>query len=358
MVKPPVAGNTTTHVIKALAIYKCVFEAMFVQEYVWIPFMDESSFFLHYTSSAPYDCRANGLAAIMAFISQFAMTAHELCFFIISLDLRNAYTNPFSSYKQNRIQYSTIVGGVAFATACGLMALGPHVYGLSTLGIIWIQSKRENQSPNMSKFTLYYFLLFCIYSYCLWAMYQFSKHTERGFSKTVSNRKRIMLRAQKFTTWFVIYGCIIMVFESVSFFSNGETTQVLIIPAALNSLRGVFSLIVILYCNWSEVTKENMNPFRLSLDNNKKNKTVDKVAEERVLLQPHLNTALRAEILYFTTQGIMYATREYQKQMRINGAADRAPSVEEDTADDFIGSDDFDPDNPLYAFSATGRVIK
>lgn len=55
------------------------------------------------------------------------------------------------------------------------------------------------------------------------------------------------------------------------------------------------------------MTLENLNPFFTS----RENKLIADVVKERLALQPHLNTALRAEILYFTTQGIINACRGF-----------------------------------------------
>jgi hypothetical protein len=50
-------------------------------------------------------------------------------------------------------------------------------------------------------------------------------------------------------------------------------------------------------------------------------------AQEGLLLQPHLNTALRAEVLYFTTRGIMFAAKEYAaKYKRSSTQTSKNPS--------------------------------
>ena len=84
---------------------------------------------------------------------------------------------------------------------------------------------------------------------------------------------------------------------------------------------------IILFSNYDELSWDLLNPFHLG----PKQQTVNEdVALEKLLLQPHLNTALRAEILYFTTQGIIHAAKDYHKsaaaaaltrQMSKDGAA-------------------------------------
>jgi hypothetical protein len=123
----------------ALAIYKCIFEFAFIQQYLWSPYLRTSAF---YDDDAidqnmpPYYCNASRMASWLSFLTQFTLLGSELCFLIISLDLRMAYTNPFSSYRQNRLYFASIVFGISLATSIALMAMGDQVYGLSSLGII------------------------------------------------------------------------------------------------------------------------------------------------------------------------------------------------------------------------------
>jgi hypothetical protein len=123
--------------LPALAIYKCIFEFAFIQQYLWSPFLKTSAFYdddAMDTNIAPYFCNASNMAGWLSFLTQFTLLGSELCFLIISLDLRMAYTNPFSSYRQNRLYFGSIVFGISLATSLALMAMGDQVYGLSSLG--------------------------------------------------------------------------------------------------------------------------------------------------------------------------------------------------------------------------------
>ncbi len=258
---------------------------------------------------APYFCNASNLAAYLSFLTQFTLLGSELCFLVISLDLRMAYTNPFSSYKQNKVYFASIVLGISFVTSMALMAMGDQVYGLSSLGIAWIQDRRQARSPSYAKMLLFYCILIAIFVYCLWANFQFNKNDLKGFSKTVSNRISIMRRSKKFTLGYVGFGAVVLLIEFLSYLANSSETAVGPVPAYFYCYRGVWALAVILYSNWSELTWRQMNPFRFK--DAESSSLVENVANEGLLLQPHLNTALRAEILYFTTQGIMYAAKAF-----------------------------------------------
>lgn len=296
----------------ALAIYKCVFEIVYVQQYLWLPFLRTGAFYRTGYQDAPYYCHATNIAAWLAFITQFSLLASELCFLIISVDLRMAYTNPFSSFKQNRLYFTTIILGVGGLTAFLLLAFGDRVYGLSDIGLVWIQSRRKHHSPNYPKIVLFYFPILYIFAYCTWANFQYYRGTERGFSKTVSNRTTIMERSKRYTAAYVGYGLTTFLVEFISFVKSKDSDSLVVMPAYFYSFRGLWSLLVILLTNYADLSWDGLNPFKFQ----SKSELIADVAQERLLLQPHLNTALRAEVLYFTTQGIMFAARECDLRRR------------------------------------------
>eukprot|EP01035_Chromulina_nebulosa_P019416 gene19416-25292_t len=223
-----------------LAIYRCIFEFVFVQQYIWVPFINNNVFYQSNTLSNN-SCAASTTSAVLAFISQFSLLGGELWFFVISWDLRLAYTNPFSSYKQNRRYYTILVLSIALISSFALIFWGPTQYGVATEG-------------------------------------------------------------------YTIFWSILLAFEFISYIFNTEKiAKILSTGVAYGfSFRGVWSLAIILYTNRSELSWDTMSPFR----SKHQRKLVEKVVNEGLLLKPHLNSALRSEVLYFTTQGIMYAARE------------------------------------------------
>jgi len=296
-------------------VYKCIFELLTVQQFLWLPFVPTQQFYNNYSSDSPYYCNASTQAAFFAFCTQFSLLGHQLCFFIITLDLRMAYTNPFTSYKQNGPYFSSFVLSLSLLTACALLILGDTVYGLSSIGTVWIQSSRSKGYGNYPKFFFYYFFCVCIYLYAIWATFQFRQTSMRGFPEALSKRSSIMERSRKYVSAYIFYDLVIFTFQSASFFTNGQVStggsdNIFSISSYLLSFRGLWSLIVLFATNYSELTFKNLLPFGVRRSNDKE---AENVALEALLLQPHLNIALRAEILYFTTQGIMFATRELLK---------------------------------------------
>lgn len=313
----------------ALAIYKCMFEFTFTQQYFWLPFLDVNMLYSNFTDNPPYNCDATKLAAVFSFITQAAMLGSELIFLTITIDLRMAYTNPFSSYKQNKYYFAMFVVGISISTGIALILMGNSVYGLSVEGSVWIQDRRAENgvSINWPKTVLYYIFILSIYAYCLWAYYVFHKSIRKGFGKTLSNRIPIMERSKKYTLGYIVYGGTILILEFITFLSSNSTPVALkSLPAYFYSFQGVWSLLVISYSNWDEITLENLNPFRF----NEADHLVADVAEEGLLLQPHLNSALRAEVLYFSTQGIMHASTEYSRHVRAIDSESQRPSNSND----------------------------
>lgn len=100
VVKAPIFNRHPT----AFAIYKCIAELMLVQQYLWQPFLNTNLFYESYRTIIDNDdtikiyCNSSTLAAILSFFSEVFFLCDDFCFLVISIDLRVAYTNPFSSF--------------------------------------------------------------------------------------------------------------------------------------------------------------------------------------------------------------------------------------------------------------------
>ena len=68
--------------------------------------------------------------------------------------------------------------------------------------------------------------------------------------------------------------------------------------ACFLAIRGLISLVILVLPNWDE-----LKTFLVAYySNDSSDGLVLKVAQEDMSLRPHLNIALRAEIIFFTTQ--------------------------------------------------------
>jgi hypothetical protein len=281
-------------------------EFLYVQQYLWVPYLPTNQLYINDSTIAPFYCRGTQLTAFFAFITQFSLLGSELCFFIISVDLRKAYTNPFTSFQQNKWVYLLTVLVLSIATGILVVLCGPQVYGPSSIGVIWIQGRRQTHSPNYPQFLLYYFPSIIIFVYCLWANFQYYRGLEKGLAKTVGNRVSIMERSKRYTATYVAYGVVIFIIEFIEFIYGHSHEGVAPVASYFYALRGVWGLIIIIYSNYREISLDELNPCR----SHHTQDLIRDFAKEKLLLQPHLNTALRAEILFFATQGIIHAALE------------------------------------------------
>lgn len=293
-----------------LAVFKCIFDLIFFQQFLWTPSLKKQVFYSDDLEQPEYYCTSSEIAAFLAFLTQFSHLGGALCFLVISIDLRIAYTNPFASIRHNWPKYAAFVVAVSSVSALALIAMGPRVYGISSTGSVWIQNRRSAESVSYPKVVLYYWFLLFIYTYSMWANFQFFRFRERGLVRTVSNRINIMNRSRLFVVAYITYDLLVLALQFVSFVTDETSRYLYSFDAYGDALRGTYNLIVILYISWSDVTWENMSPFQLTKVASGADALVANVAMESLLLQPHLNTALRAEILFFATQGIIYAARE------------------------------------------------
>ena len=115
-----------------------------------------------------------------------------------------------------------------------------------------------------------------------------------------------MERSQKYTIGFIFYEIVIASIELISFClgnAGKQTSFVYSLSSYINSLQGLWDLSVIMYCNWADIKNEYYQK------TTERATIVQDVAQENLSLYPHLNTALRAEILYFVTRGISYCSK-------------------------------------------------
>lgn len=185
--------------VAAIAVYKCIFEFAFVQQYIWEPFLPNR---LLYSSSTQL-CHSSPLAGFLAFFSQFFLLGGELIFLVISIDLYLAYTNPFSAFSHYQHIYAAITLGISLFTAGFLIYLGPGAYGVSSEGVVWIQDRKGQD--NYIKIILFYNLMGIIYVYCIATVVHLTFKMKKGFAKTLIVRLTIIKRSQVYIIGYSLY---------------------------------------------------------------------------------------------------------------------------------------------------------
>lgn len=138
-----------------------------------------------------------------------------------------------------------------------------------------------------------------IYSYCLYVVLFVFQRLKQGLSETLHTRLSTVRRAQAYVLGYCLYWMLPLVLSFVDFvFENSSHGTLRTLTAFFLAIRGLFSAFILLSPNWTEM-KSFLDATRTSGGTDG---LVQNVVEEDLSLRPHLNTALRAEIIFFTTQ--------------------------------------------------------
>lgn len=139
-----------------------------------------------------------------------------------------------------------------------------------------------------------------IYSYCLYVVLFVFRRLKQGLSETLHTRLSTVRRAQSYVLGYSLFWVFPLVFSFVDFVFENNSHQVLrTLSAIFLAIRGLFSCIILLTPNWTE-----MKTFLEASSGT--DGLVQNVVAEDLSLRPHLNTILRAEIIFFTTQVYYY----------------------------------------------------
>ena len=352
----------------SIAIYKCILEFILAQQYMWVPFLQYYDIYRvnqGTSSDSSTGCKSNSVTAFIAFISQFCSIGSELTLFCVTYALYVAHKNPFTSYNYYKPYFIWFVTGISLTTSIIVALSGPEIYGISNEGTIWIQDRTWNGYNSEGervkggtingyfKFLFLYSWIFLVYVYSIFAIWSLRDLKERGLDITLKNRRGIILRSQRYVWAYMIYWTILMGCQFSTYilkdpYKNGESTMPIncsIAPYSgtahcviggiivyLYAFRGVWAFGVIVYINWSDLKDDNWRAFKeLSTINSTLNEKALQEIEEFKKAEPHLNEALRAEVVLVTTQGIMFSAR-YQERLRQNRYEDE---VEVDHTSDF-----------------------
>lgn len=168
-----------------IIIRKSFFELLFVSQYLWMGFAPPSFFWTETNDDGP--CNSNPYIWPLSWLTQFSLLGGELWFWVLSVDIHVALTNPFSNNISNSARYSALVLGTAAVTATILVNIKPIHYGLSSDPMIWV--KDQKNATNWTKVGMFYAFLPLIYVYCgavaIWARWQI----RRGLEVTLQKRK-------------------------------------------------------------------------------------------------------------------------------------------------------------------------
>lgn len=175
--------------IIAIAIHKCWFELIFVSQFLWIAFAPHDFFWDSYSTDDSRSCVTNENIWPLAWLVQFSLLGGELWFAVMSIDIHQSLTNPFTSYTINYQYYTTGVYSIAILVATVFVSIIPIQYGLSVDPMIWVNVYDNPSNGRWTKFAIFYIFMVIIYMYCgvtaIWARNQIHK----GLEETLAVRK-------------------------------------------------------------------------------------------------------------------------------------------------------------------------
>jgi 1-phosphatidylinositol-4-phosphate 5-kinase len=280
----------------------------------------------------PTGSRSSHLCGGLAFFNQFTMLASELWFLAIANDLHVSLSNPFvssASAHKNNMLYIIIV---SLLSGFGLLVAGDDVYGLTCNRVCWIQ-EASTGVPGLYQLVFFFLWVFLIYAYAITVVFQAYRRLDEGLPETIQVRKNFIKRSIVFVLGYTMYWFIPLILTIV--FLGTKKDHVLPAVEFFSSARGLFLLII-----WLVVNKKEMKVYFGC--GGASDVTTEQEAEKS--LEAHLNKALRKEIVYYTTNGIIQAvTRATARRMTRTGRA-ASTSVDEmdDDSGDFESSDGFE----------------
>ena len=274
------------------------------------------------------DDEGKGCAAFSA-LSQFLTIAAELTVVGQSLDLLVSITNPFTNWAKNTRNGFLLTFAVAGASAAVLVLVkdsnGRNIYGLDgALGFCWIRHlKAEDTVIGLSKYMWAFFIipLGLIYVVSCMALCFARARLVQGLPETFEARVSSFRASWNFVFMYAVYWFVaVIVYVAVSNFKADVPPEALalVLAFALGS-RGVITCIVWLVTFGKDVRPLLCNRLaRLAADEDE-NAVGDDDDADNVDLRPHLNIALRKEILYYMTQGVAESVMRAERDASIDG---------------------------------------
>lgn len=266
-----------------------------------------------------------------SFVSQFLTMAAELFGLMLSIDLYICISNPFSNYRSNLRTYHA----VAWLTAIALAALvllctedDKPIYARDPyLDICWIRRTDSTGSMDGYFVSLFIVPVVVIYSICIVLLIVASRRLAYGLPESFEARLLVFRSSIRFVLSYILYWVTAgAVYGILALIGDTAPTEALdlVLAFALGS-RGVVTFAVWMI-TWGQMvtcsrwgltvkghTTSSSAPIRKklisqtipTLDGNGQRNIGIFDEDDGTDLRPHLNMALRREILYYATLGIV-----------------------------------------------------
>ncbi|CEG49730.1 Phosphatidylinositol-4-phosphate-5-kinase (PIPK-D1/GPCR-PIPK/PiGK1) [Plasmopara halstedii] len=267
---------------------------------------------------------ASSTCSVFAGLFEFTLLASECWFFCMTANLLMSLTNPFTDFKRNTRVFH--LGSWLIPLVLGLLLMNTDDWaGYSDLGVCWTNALKNLPADNMTECAsgyevtdnfssdykavnaniiswLFFYVwmgLFIIFGIAVWVWAW--KRLSEGMPETYAVRVQSINRA-RFNVFAVTFYWIIVVIVYIKFLSRDRSK-----PDKSSELlnffiagKGYLDLVI-----WFALNDFHVAHFTRCLGEN--------TGEIDVDLNPQVNAALRREVLFYTTSGIIQAVQAAER---------------------------------------------
>jgi hypothetical protein len=229
----------------------------------------------------------------VAFLVEFSLLGSEMMFFMLSVDLFTALRNPFVDYKSNMKMYLFSVFVAAGSLGGALVGPSTNVYGLTDFGTCWVRP--ENGGMLWAYFYAY---LILIYVWSFFVLMYARRRLRKGLRDTYEARMLSFRHGVAFVSGFAVFWLVVaaVYWGTLAFQTAPNLSPVAWAFCLLFTSRGVPTMVVWLANHDLRAVARSEAAARFKYGG-----TLGRVNRQ---LQPHLNLALRKEVLHYTTLAI------------------------------------------------------
>lgn len=272
-----------------------------------------------------YKCGAEGCdrqlegasCSATAGLTQFFLWGSESWFFVMAIDMLSSLRSPFTDYKSNVRRYHSFVWATSLLTSLLLVSV-PDFAGPSDFGYCWTKSETRTGGQNLSdeehrksgnlwklnfqSWLLFYIWLIIYWIYAIVVIYVAWKRLNQGLSETLRMRLRVLHSVTIYVIAIIIYWGIAFIVYVPYLIKSNDANKPKWIVQLMNFMitcKGYFDFVV-----WFQMNEQDPATKMTGLKKAEVDVDVD--------LSPQVNLALRCEVLYYTTTGIIQAVRDTQ----------------------------------------------
>lgn len=280
----------------------------------------------------------------VAGLTQFFLFASESWFFVMAIDFRQSLLSPFTDYRLNLRRYHVFVWGSSLTSLVLLMSISDAA-GISEFGYCWTRSTTKSTSSqfwhlNERSWAFFYVWMLLYWVYAIVVVIFAWRRLQEGLNETLRMRLRVLHSVTLYVIaiiiyWSLTFGTYVAYLalgvaechtssESKDISSSSSFVPPLCqdfawldqLMSFMITSKGYFDFIVWFQIN--ELEEEEGGGGGRMTSNNRRGgwfsfmgrTAKDLNVDVDVDLNPQVNLALRCEVLYYTTTGIIQAVKD------------------------------------------------